>query len=543
MRTNVVTLILGLGPACGHAPAAPAIPPPASAAPMHVGALDDDDDWLDDDEDEAGARSGAGLASSSPGRCEPPPRQGVEQPDFGAVRSFVESTLRWTGVPSIAVAVARDDEILWEEGFGWADRGRRVRADASTMYSLASLSKPYTATAMMVLREQGKLRLDQPLSELLPPPGLRAGAGDPAQATVARVASHTAGLPTHHQFYYAGGREGYAGTEPPPAAITRERYAVLVSAPGEQYRYSNLGFGLLGEAVAQQAGAPFPEALRTLVLDPLGLDHTFVGRPPRRAGKTALRYDANGRPLPDYGFDHDGASAVYASAHDLVRFGMAHLGHGSDGAPALLSEEGRALMRTPVPPAEGYGLGWGLGRDDGVARVSHGGGMPGVSTAIRMFPEQGVVVVVLINSSAGGRAHVETSTLIEDAVGLPARSDDVCARPAGDPWLGIWRGEVEALGGPRPLALELRPNGEVMATLGDASPAIVRRVSLRDGVLHGWFVGEGGAEQGGGQRGFLGLELRLRDGERLDGGLTTHVPEVATTAAFVSLRRGSGGEG
>src|SRR5690606_27239316 len=168
-------------------------------------------------------------------------------------------------------------------------------------------------------------------------------------ATVRRVASHTSGLPLHHQFYYssdrAGGRPGHVAIEPPPPTTTRERYGVLVSAPGEQYRYSNLGFGLLGEAVAHVAGEPFPAAMRTLVLDPLELRHTFVGRPPRTAGVTALRYDAGGQPLPDYGFDHDGASAFYGSAHDLVRFGMFQLGHAPAEQQALLSDQARALMR------------------------------------------------------------------------------------------------------------------------------------------------------------------------------------------------------
>ncbi|MFO7566563.1 MAG: serine hydrolase domain-containing protein [Enhygromyxa sp.] len=469
---------------------------------------------------------------AQPRRCEAPPKQGVATPDFSHVERFAEAVLERRGLSSVAVAVARDGEILWERGFGWVDRRRQVRADEHTMYSLASVSKPFTATAIMVLREQGKLRLEQPIDELLPPPGLRAGAGDPADATIRRVASHTAGLPLHHQFYYEG------EASPPPAAVTRERYAVLVSAPGEQYRYSNLGFGLLGEVVARQGGGDFASVMRTLVLDPLELRHTFVGHPPRAAGVTAIRHDEGGRALPDYGFDHDGASAFYSSAHDLVRFGMFHLGHAPPEHQALLSPEARALMHEPVPPADDYGLGWGLGRDDAVARVSHGGGMPGVAAAIRMFPEQGVVVVVLFDSNAVDGAHVKIANMIEDAVGLPARADDLCALSAESPWLGTWEGQVETIAGPRPLTLQLRPTGEITAQLGDTAPASVRQAKLVDGILRGWFIGDAAAERSDETRGFLALELRLRDETRLDGGLTARVPgDVSATTAFVALQR------
>lgn len=510
-----------VGPGCGHTLPGSAIPPPAASAPLQLALESEEDDPFDD----------PAPMPTQPKRCEAPPKQGVANPDFSHVERFAAAVLQRRGLSSVAVAVARDDEILWERGFGWVDRRRRVRADEHTMYSLASVSKPLTATAIMVLREQGKLRIEQPIDELLPTPGLRAGAGDPTQATIRRVASHTSGLPLHYQFYYEG------EASPPPTATTRERYAVLVTAPGEQYRYSNLGFGLLGQVVAHQGGGELSSVMRTLVLDPLDLHHTFVGHPPRGAGVTAVRHDRGGRPLPDYGFDHDGASALYSSAHDLVRFGMFHLGHAPPERQALLSAEARALMREPVPPAEHYGLGWGLGRDDSMARVSHGGGMPGVATVIRMFPEQGVVVVVLFDSGAVGGAHVEISQMIEDALGLPARADDVCALGADHGWLGAWQGHVETIAGPRPLTLELRATGEITAQLGDAAPAPVRQAKITDGVLRGSFIGDAAAEQGSGAHGFLSLELRLREGGRIDGGLTAHVPGVSGTTAFTSLQR------
>jgi CubicO group peptidase (beta-lactamase class C family) len=515
-------LLLAAVSACGHADTLDmmaAIPPSAASQPLALPELA---------EDEADVPQVAPAAADP--RCAAPPKAGVADPDFGPVRDHVAAVMRWTGVTSIAMAVARDGEILWEEGFGWADRRRRRRADEHTMYSLASISKPFTATAIMVLHERRQLALEQPLHELLPPPGLRAGAGELSQATVARVASHTAGLPLHFQFYYDGGARGVPSPEE-----TRRHYAVLVSAPGEAYRYSNLGFGLLDQAIAHVSGQPYADFMRTEVFEPLDLRHTFVDRPPRGAGVEAVRYDGSGEPIPRYAFDHPGASGVYSSVHDLVRFGMFHIGTPSAEQREILPAAARERMWQPIAPAETYGLGWGVGRLDAVARVGHGGGMPGVRTVLRLFPEQGLVVVVLANGDGIGNAHVELAELVEHVVGLPARADAVCALPEGHALVGRWVGEVETYGGPRPLQLDVRAQGEVLAQIGDAAPALVRRVGLKDGVLSGVLWGDLVPELGNGHQTPLQLELRLRS-DRLDGGLSAIVPWTAATTHFVTLR-------
>src|SRR5712692_5964075 len=125
--------------------------------------------------------------------------------DFSVVRELIRTRLVEQVIPSLAVAVAWNGTILWEEGFGWADRENRVPATEHIMYSLASISKPITATGVMVLEEQGKLDLDRPINDYLGEAKLKArvppGCGDAAYATVRRVANHTSGLPLHWHFF------------------------------------------------------------------------------------------------------------------------------------------------------------------------------------------------------------------------------------------------------------------------------------------------------------------------------------------------------
>ncbi len=146
------------------------------------------------------------------------------------VRDLIRRELVERSIPSLAVAVTRDGQWLWQEGFGWADRERRLAATEHTMYSLASITKPMTATALMVLVERGAIDLDRPVNAYLSDAPLRSRV-DGREATVRQVANHTAGLPLHYQFFYADRPE-----VPPPFEETIRRYGNLVTAPGERHQ-------------------------------------------------------------------------------------------------------------------------------------------------------------------------------------------------------------------------------------------------------------------------------------------------------------------
>lgn len=195
--------------------------------------------------------------------------------------------------------------------------GRSASPPPNVPYSLASISKPMTATGLMVLADRGLIRLDAPMDDYLGAAKLRARTGSAREATVRRVASHSAGLPLHYQFFYAD--ESYAR---PPMDETILRYANLVTPPGERYQYSNLGYGLLDYAISRVSGRDYAEFMRNEVFLPLGLTRTSVHLTPALEPYAATRYSAAGQRLPMYDFDHPGGSALWADAHDLVRFGM-----------------------------------------------------------------------------------------------------------------------------------------------------------------------------------------------------------------------------
>ncbi|MGH7460238.1 MAG: serine hydrolase domain-containing protein [Longimicrobiales bacterium] len=426
------------------------------------------------------------------------PAVAQQEDRFAGVRATIERALASTSVASITVAVAKDGKILWEEGFGFADREANRKADAHTMYSLASISKPITATGLMMLVEQGKVSLDKPANDYLGRGKISGLAGDARQATVRRVLSHTAGLPLHYQFFYAD--QSY---RPPTMDETISRYGNVVFAPGSLYEYSNLGFGIIDHIVERVSGQPYAAFMRNQVFLPLGLTHTSIDIAPGLEQYAAQRYDAQKRPIPFYAFDHMGASAVYSSAHDLVRFGMFHLKNKSPEQKPILKDATIDLMHTRVPPAQ-YGLGWGiLDNDLGFRRVSHTGGMPGVSTVLNLYPSENLAVVVLTSSGAPTGAiaqEIAAAILPAYADSLRARRAQLASGPpaaggrAGQPpsqlndVAGEWVGTLKTWKATVPFRLSIGSNGEVFATVGDQARVAVNQPALRNNRLSGRFT-------------------------------------------------------
>ncbi|MBL6852711.1 MAG: beta-lactamase family protein [Alphaproteobacteria bacterium] len=412
----------------------------------------------------------------------------VARDRFDGVRESIRTMLVERRVPSVAVAVAQHGRILWEEGFGLADRERNIPATANTMYSLASISKPLTATALMTLVRAGKIDLDKPINDYLGTAKLTARVGDARDATIRRVADHSSGLPEYHQFFYYN--------EPwrrPSVDETIRRYGNLVAPPGEHFEYSNLGYGVLSDVISRVSGKSFADYMRDAVFRPLGMARTAVRPDPSPSDGQAIGYDDHGEPIPYYNTDHDGASAVYASAHDLVRFGMFSLkAHLVDQTAVLPDSLIDAMQAPAVDQGDGtwYGLGWEISHASGYRIVSHDGGMPGVRTELRLVPAAGLAVVVLCNANDRIAPMVADEIL---AVMLPnynvPSNPPKPQRPDFVPppeLVGIWKGKISTYSADLPLTLQVMASGEVQVELGSQLKTLLNHPHISsDGYLVG----------------------------------------------------------
>ena len=467
---------------------------------------------------------------------------------FETARAFIVDAMQQDGIPSVAVAVAKGGKIVWEEGFGWSDREKRIPATAHTVYSLASISKPITATGLMILVEDGKIELDAPMNQYLGRAKVTGLAGDASGATVRRVLTHTAGLPLHFQFVYEGG-----GYTLPNIDESISRYARLVFPPGELYQYSNMGFGLLGEAIARTARweitdyasteprsleLSFPDFMRTRVFLPLGMTNTKIGIAPGLEPYAAVRYDDVDRPIPYYDFDHDGASQAWSSAHDLVRFGMFHLKNHLKDQKAILRDSTLDLMqRVSIRESEtvARGLPWSISDDHGVRKITHGGGMPGVSTTLALYPTEDVAVVVLTN-----RTNRSVARIAEELVAavIPKyesalresrrRPSPVRPKPRFEPAAGMvgrWAGSLVTWQQKVPFELEVAENGRVLMRVGDQAETTLSNVNVQGARLTGRARGTIPTPDANRHPHDILLDLRMR-GDRLGGQASAHAVTV-----------------
>ncbi len=451
---------------------------------------------------------------------------------FSTVRGKIQEGLAKTGVASLALGVARQGEIVWESGFGWADREQRRPATAHTLYSLASISKPISATGLMVLVQRGLLDLDRPVNDYLGTTGVTAKLGAVGDATVRRIANHTSGLPVHCQFFYED--EPF---RPPYRDESIRRYGNLVGPPGEAYQYANLGYGILDHLISRLSGKPYKDFMRESVFIPLDMPHTSVDLLPGHEGQTAVRYGPDGMPLPWYDFDHPGASAVWSSAHDLVRFGMMHLKAHLPDQTAILEDATIDATQEPtaeVSPGSGYGIGWRIDGDNfGYRTVGHDGSMGGVRTRLLLVPSEGIAVAVLTNGQSELPARIISEVLsvllpeygrsyrskveTEASDGRPSKEDPF--RPV-EILLGVWEGYVETYRNRTPLRIECQSDGDIHVRLGKGLETLLNEPRFKDGRLTGRTMGQIDTEDAMRHPHHLIVNLKLR-GDRLTGVVTS----------------------
>lgn len=404
----------------------------------------------------------------------------VQADPFGPTRELIRDRMIEENVPSIAVAVARDGKIVWEEGFGWANRAKRIVATPDTAYSLASVSKPLTATGLMILTQRGLIDLDRPMNDYLGRNKIVARVGDARDATVRRVANHTSGLPQHWQYFYAD--------EPIPRPSMEEtiaRSAQLVTAPGEAFVYSNLGYGLIEYAIERSSGKAFADFMREEVFLPLGMTHSFISVGAKSRERAAIRYARNGAEISFYDVDTRGAGGAFASAHDVLLFAMFSLKNHLPSQQPILKD----ATIDSMAPAQGdpdtyrYGIGWESrprAAYNGLRAVAHRGDMAGVSTRLTMFPDQGIAIVVLSNCENKINRPIEES--IVNAL-LPQTLRYGRSFKPQEALVGRWQGAVSIGEARTPVVLDIKSDGQVIGQVGDAVPTEIKQVKWSEGVL------------------------------------------------------------
>ncbi len=299
--------------------------------------------------------------------------------------------------PGCAVLVVKDGRTLLRRGYGVADLRTGAPITARTNVRLASLTKQFTATAILLLARDGALRYDDPLGRFFPdfPAWGRA-------ITVRQLLTHTSGLPDYEDIY----EQRFAGTPGAPVPQLKdadvlkilEQQRAPAFAAGTQWRYSNSGYAVLAMIVQKVSGEPFGDFLRERIFRPLGMRHTIAyEKGKNEVARRAFGYCRDGESWkfcdesPTSAVLGDGG--VYSSLDDLARWDRALASH------TLLSaaEMRPALTPAAVPGTVQYGFGWFLDSYRGRRRMYHDGETIGFRTTIQRFLDERLTIVVLAN--------------------------------------------------------------------------------------------------------------------------------------------------
>lgn len=326
--------------------------------------------------------------------------RGVSTNDVRTVDSLFAA---YTGpsVPGASVVVIRDGQVVMRRAYGMADLERRIPATPETNYRLASVSKQFTAMAVMLLAKDGKLRYDQPIRDFLPELPAAAHA-----VTVRHLLNHTSGLWDYEALIPAG-RTAQLDDDDVLAMVASKDS--LSTPAGMTYCYSNSGYVLLGIIVARASGMSLPEFLRTRIFAPLGMSASVAhieGRDtvPQRAYGYSPRGGSFVQTDQSVTSATLGDGGIYANVDDLVRWDRAL----SD--MTLVDEITMALATAPPALPGGaateYGFGWFIDRYRGEQRWRHTGETSGFRNAIQRFPDRQLTVIVLTNRSSGEPAAI-----------------------------------------------------------------------------------------------------------------------------------------
>ena len=356
--------------------------------------------------------------------------------------------------PGLSAAIVHDQELLWSHGYGFSNLETQTPTNPETIYSICSISKLFTSVALMRFRDEGAVRMDDPVSDHLSWLNIKESFPDDPPITVGGILTHSSGLPRESDFPYWSG--------PDFPFPTRDQLIERVSSqstlyPADTYfQYSNLGLSLAGEIVAEKSGQPYSDYIQNLILTPLELSDTRTKLPEDlHGGQLAIGYSAKNRAgereaIPIWQARGIAPAAGFSSTVlDLAKFSSWQFRVLGTGHTEILSKNTLREMHRVHWLDSDWGTSWGWGfrvlRQNDKTFVGHGGACPGYRTNLQIQTDSKISTIVMVNSNGAdpGLYTRRLFEIVEPAVkeALDSTSAEKDFNPEFEKFTGIYSGQ------------------------------------------------------------------------------------------------------
>jgi CubicO group peptidase (beta-lactamase class C family) len=317
---------------------------------------------------------------------------------------YVQQVVVSFGLAGLAIGIVKSGELIYAQGFGVRNLNTQEPVTPRSLFHLASVSKPFVATAILQLVEQGKIALDAPVITYLPHFRLN----DPRykDITIQHMLSHSSGMPDADDYHWHAPEDDDQALERYVRSLSSEE---LHTAPGEEYAYCNVAFEVLGDVIARVSGQSFEAYMKTQLFDPLEMkDSTYLLREVAPNLATTPHFGAPLKSIAGaypYHRAHAPSSTLHSSVQEMSHWVLVNLNRGSFKGKTILQSESynllwEAYMQTGEEIwEEAVGLGWFFGTYRGRRVIHHGGSDPGFESDIVLMPEEDAAVVIMANSN------------------------------------------------------------------------------------------------------------------------------------------------
>jgi len=362
-------------------------------------------------------------------------KQGLADEELAEIDTYIQKVQRDWDVPGLAVAVVHDGRVVLARGYGVCHIDSKEPVDADTQFAIASNSKAFTAAALGILVDEGKLTWDDPVIKHLPTFQMP-DAWVTREMTVRDLLCHRSGMDT-----FSGDLLWYDSTYTTDEIVSRIKHLKPTSSFRSRYGYQNLMYIAAGKVLEKVSGMSWADFIRTRILEPLGMHRTTTSVTQLSQNFASPHNGSGGnglRALPLGNVDNSwGACGLNSSVSDLARWMQMQMAGGQWDGKSILSEPRLfemwqpSMIQTLTPasvalePArnfQAYGLGYALNDWHGRKIVGHGGGLDGMISQLAMIPSEKLGVVVLTNSESGASRFIR-DRILECALAVESRRD------------------------------------------------------------------------------------------------------------------------